>query len=186
MDSILTYIQEDSTQTSSFSLIFEIASIVGMWKMFEKADEPGWAAIIPFYNVYKLCEITMRNGWYWLRLLLFLIPIIGWIPGFYFLFQMCKATAKSYGQPDSWAWGYLFLSPVFYCITGFGSAAYYGPFGEGDNRTGDAREAKTVNFDVVKNAPVRENSDFAEPADAEPIPEVKEETVDFVFDQPEE
>jgi hypothetical protein len=168
-------------------LVFQVATIVGMWKMFEKAGEPGWPALIPFYNVYKLCEITMGNPWYWLRLFVFCIPIIGWVAGFYFLFQMYKATAISYGKPDTWAWGLLFLSPIFYCIIGFGDAEYYGPMGIGDNRTGSAREAKTVNFDVIKNEPARDgNQEYRKEVTVEPVEEKKEETVDFYFDQPEE
>ena len=28
-----------------------IVTIAGMWKTFEKAGKPGWAAIIPIYNI---------------------------------------------------------------------------------------------------------------------------------------
>lgn len=38
--------------------------IVAMWKMFEKAGEPGWAALVPFYNLYVLFKISWGNGWY--------------------------------------------------------------------------------------------------------------------------
>lgn len=172
------------TSTSYTFDIFSIASIVGLWKMFEKAGEPGWAALIPFYNVYKLCEITMANPWYWVRLLVFCIPVVGWIAGIYFLYQMSKATARSFGKPESWAFGYLFLSGIFYCITGFDSSEYYGPMGAGDTRTGSAREAKTVNFDVVKNDPAPER--YEEPAEKVVVEPVEEDTVDFFFDQPEE
>ena len=34
-----------------------VAAIAGLWKTFEKAGKPGWAAIVPFYNLY----ITLRN-----------------------------------------------------------------------------------------------------------------------------
>ena len=159
--------------------IMAIASIVGMWKMFEKAGQDGWPAIIPFYNAYKLCEITMGNPWYWVRLVVFCIPVIGWIRGLYFLWQRSKATALAYGKPYGWTWGYMFLSGIFYCLTGFGDAQYYGPMGVGDNRTTQARQAKTVDFDVVKNEPVVTR--------VEEKPAVEEEdTVDFNFDEPTE
>ncbi len=54
-------------------LALAIASIVGMWKMFEKADEPGWKSIIPFYNIYTYFRITGRNGW---SVLLLFIPFV--------------------------------------------------------------------------------------------------------------
>ena len=35
-----------------------IAALVGMWKMFEKAGQPGWGCIIPIYNLYLLTKIA--------------------------------------------------------------------------------------------------------------------------------
>lgn len=205
METILSYAQNQSSGSYTIELIFQIASIVGLWKMFEKAGEPGWPAIIPVYNLYKLCEITMGYGWYCLRLLVFFIPIVGWIGGFYFLYQICKATAQAYGQSEGWAFGYLLLSPIFYCLTGFGDASYYGPFGANDNRTGGARDAKTVNFEVIKNDQRTSDTDgirdfvkqtgtdtnksnqtFVKQTASEESLEDTEETVDFIFDEPTE
>lgn len=28
-----------------------VLTIAGMWKTFDKAGQPGWAAIVPFYNM---------------------------------------------------------------------------------------------------------------------------------------
>ena len=199
MDSLFAYAQENSGATSGSSGIWYIIMAVGLWKMFEKAGEQGWIGFIPFYNQYKLCEKTMNNPWYWLRYFVFIIPIFGWIAGIYFVWQMCKATALAYGKPESWAWGYLFLSGVFYCLTGFDNSEYYGPMGIDDRRTNQARESKTVNFDVVKNQPeaqarpdVTEESaqgyqDFSQQTKVdETVRMPEEETVDFIFDQPEE
>ena len=190
LDTLLAYAQD--TRTTYTTDIMWIISVVGMWKMFEKAGQPSWAAIIPFYNLYKMCEITMANPWYWLRLFWFVVPVVGWVLGIYYAFQMAKAIALSYGRPDSWAWGYLFLGPIFYCITGFGEAEYYGPMGIGDHRTTDARSAKTVDFDVVKNAS-SESTDYSsqvkvEPVEpvVEPVREPEEDTVSFNFDEPTE
>ncbi len=190
MDTLMTYAQENSSSGSGVSFIWSVAQIVGLWMMFQKAGEPGWAAIIPFYNEYKLCEKTMGNPWYWLRLFVFVVPIIGWIAGFYFMFQIGKATARSYGQPESWAWGYTFLAPVFYCITGFGQYSYYGVMGMGDTRTGEARGAKTVDFDVTKNpepvvTPVEPVVTPVEPVVTPVEPKAEESDVDFSFDQDE-
>jgi hypothetical protein len=61
-------------------LIVQLALIVvivaGFWKTFEKADEPGWAAIIPIYNTYVLVRVS-GNAWWWLILLF--IPVINLI-----------------------------------------------------------------------------------------------------------
>ena len=183
MDSILTYAQENSSSASGSSGIWYVLMAVGLWKMFEKAGEPGWIGFVPFYNEYMLCEKVMNDPWYWLRKLLVVIPIVGWLLYFYYMYQIGKATAKAYGQPESWAWGYTFLPPVFYMITGFSSQySYYGPYGEGDNRTGEARQARTVDFDVVRQEPVVEK---AEPVveKVTPAPAKEESEVEFDFNQ---
>ena len=88
MDSLMTYAQENSSSGSGFSTIWFIIGAIGLWKMFEKAGEPGWIGIIPFYRDYKLCEKVMNDPWYWLRELVVIIPIIGWIGALYFKYQI--------------------------------------------------------------------------------------------------
>ena len=192
MDQLLSYAQENTgSGSSTFSGILSIAAVVGLWMMFQKMNEPGWKAIIPFYNQYILCEKTMRNPWYWVRLFIVIIPVIGWIAYFYFKYQIGKAVAKSFGQAESWAWGYTFLEPVFYCITGFGQYNYYGPMGEGDSRTGEARAAKTVDFDVTKAAAPVEPVVTAAPTEAKidvapAAAPAEPEPVEFEFNQPDD
>ena len=36
--------------TLIIGIVVALVMIAGMWKMFSKAGEPGWASIIPFYN----------------------------------------------------------------------------------------------------------------------------------------
>lgn len=145
--------------SSSYVRISEIATLIGLWMMMSKAGEPGWVGIIPFYNSYKLCEKVMNRPWYWTRLFVAVIPVVGWIMALHFAYQISAATAKAYGKPDSWAWGYLLLRPVFYCITGFDDSVYYGPYGEGDRRTPQARSARTVDFDVIRNEGQSQNNE---------------------------
>ena len=45
------------------SMLVAVAAIVAMWRIFSKAGEPGWAAIVPLYNTYVLFKITWGNGW---------------------------------------------------------------------------------------------------------------------------
>jgi hypothetical protein len=37
-----------------FILLFGLVifMVAAMWKIYEKAGQPGWAAIVPFYNLY--------------------------------------------------------------------------------------------------------------------------------------
>jgi hypothetical protein len=59
-----------------FWLAFMILMIAACWKIFTKAGQPGWAAIIPIYNWYVLCKIVGRPGWW---VILLLIPFINFI-----------------------------------------------------------------------------------------------------------
>lgn len=42
-----------------------ILLIVAMWKLFKKAGEPGWKALIPIYDVYILYKISGAKAWFW-------------------------------------------------------------------------------------------------------------------------
>ncbi len=97
-----------------------LVCIAGMWKMFTKAGQPGWGAIVPIYNAYLLCKIAGRPGWW---ILLFLIPIVSLIVAIILMLDL----AKSFGKGTAFAIGLILLSPIFMCILGFGSAQYQGP-----------------------------------------------------------
>ena len=92
--------------------------VVAMWKIFSKAGQPGWAAIIPIYNLFVWCKIVGRPAW-WILLLLICFPI------FYII--LCIDLAKSFGKGVGLALGLIFLSVIFLPILGFGSATYQGP-----------------------------------------------------------
>ena len=101
------------------SLALGVLAIVAMWKIFEKAGEPGWAAIIPFYNLYVLFKITWGNGW---KFLFLLIPIANIV---FAIITMVK-LAKAFGKSGGFAVGLIFLSIIFYCILAFDQSQYLG------------------------------------------------------------
>lgn len=103
-----------------FYIAILVVVIVGMWKTFVKAGEPGWAVLIPIYNTYVMCKIAGRP-WWWL--LLMLIPFVSII-----IFAIVAIDlAKSFGKGIGFGIGLWLLSPIFFCILGFGSAQYQGP-----------------------------------------------------------
>ena len=102
-----------------FSLVLAVLGIVAMWKIFEKAGEPGWAAIIPFYNLYVLFKITWGNGW---KFLLLFIPSANFV----FLIITMVKLAKAFGKSGGFAVGLIFLSIIFYCILAFDQSQYLG------------------------------------------------------------
>lgn len=103
-------------------LIFAVLVIAGLWKVFSKAGKPGWAALVPIYNIYVLLTIVGRPGWW---LLLFLVPFINIIIAIIINIDLAKSFGKSV-----FVWGILLLtifSAIGYILLGFGSSTYQGP-----------------------------------------------------------
>ena len=101
-------------------LLIGLLIIVAMWKVFAKAGQPGWASIIPIYNLYIWCKIVGRP-WWWI--LLMLIPFVNFIVGIILSIDL----AKSFGKGVGFGIGLALLGIIFWPILGFGSAQYQGP-----------------------------------------------------------
>jgi len=97
--------------------------IASMWIIFTKAGKPGWACIIPIYNIIVLLQIVGKP-WWWL--LLMLIPVVNLV----FAIWMTNLLSKSYGHGVGFTFGILFLSIIFFPILAFGSSKYVGPAGK--------------------------------------------------------
>ena len=110
-------------ETSPFVWILYLAVLIlvlaGLWKVFEKAGKPGWAALIPIYNIYVLCLIAGRPGWW---LLLFLIPFVNIVVSI----LVSLDVAKKFGKGLGFGLGLAFLGFIFWPILGFGDARYQG------------------------------------------------------------
>ena len=102
------------------ALAVTVLLLVGFWKVFVKAGKPGWAAIVPFYNLYCMYEISFGNGWLFL---LSFVPCVNIVMGVI----MNVKLAQAFGQSGAYALGLIFLPYVFVPMLGFGSAQYYGP-----------------------------------------------------------
>jgi len=110
--------------SSAFGLVFWallIVVLIGMWKMFVKAGQPGWACIVPIYNVYVLCKIAGRPGWW---VLLYFIPIVSLV----IAIIVCIDIAKAFGQGAAFGFFLNFLlGGIGFLILGFGNYQYLGP-----------------------------------------------------------
>ena len=102
-----------------FSMIALVIEIIGAWFMFEKAGEPGWAAIIPIYNYLIGIKIAGKPWWF---ILLFLIPLVNVIV--YVLIM--DGLAKNFGKTTGFTVGLVFLRFIFVPILGFGKSTYIG------------------------------------------------------------
>lgn len=49
---------------------YEILLIVSYWKLYNKAGEKGWKAIIPFYNEFIRYKLTWKKSIFWILLVL--------------------------------------------------------------------------------------------------------------------
>jgi hypothetical protein len=56
-----------------------------MWRIYEKAGKPGWASIIPIYNILVQLEILGRP-WWWL--LLMFVPFVNIVIGIIIIFDL--------------------------------------------------------------------------------------------------
>ena len=92
---------------------------VACWRVYEKARKPGWAAIIPIYNIYVLLKIIGRPTWW---LLLYLVPFVNAIVHIIVSIDLATAFRKSAVFGVLWLW----LFPVGYLVLGFGDAKYKG------------------------------------------------------------
>lgn len=106
-------------------IVFFIPTI-SLWKLFIKAKKPGWAVIIPFYNIVIFMEI-IGKPWWWL--FLWLIPYLNII----WVIWSWNLMVKSFGKSESFTIGIILLWVIFLPILAFGNSEYHGPFGKNKN-----------------------------------------------------
>lgn len=114
-----------------FALVVLVAVVGGTWLTFSKAGEPGWAAIIPIYNLYVMIKIG-GNEWWWLLLLF--VPIVN-------IFVLAKISidiAKSFGCGVLFGIGLCLIPAIFFPVLGFGDYEYRGPGGASPGTSGQS------------------------------------------------
>jgi hypothetical protein len=94
--------------------------IASLWKIYTKAGQPGWAAIVPIYNIIILMNIVGRPVWW---VVLFCIPFVNFIAVIIIYIDL----AKSFGKDIGFALGMIFLFFIFMPMLAFGDARYMGP-----------------------------------------------------------
>ena len=101
-----------------FAFAIGIFAIVCHWKVYSKAGEPGWACIIPIYNLIIFLKIVNKPWWY---LFMFLIPIYGW----FILPIICiHRLSLSFGKNAWFTLGLLFFNVIFFAILAFDNSTY--------------------------------------------------------------
>ncbi len=102
----------------AITLPFIILQTIGYWKLFTKAGKPGWAALVPVYNVIIILQI-INKPWWWL--LLMIIPFVGLI----WAVWSTNLFVKSYGKDVAYTIGFLLLPFIFVPLLGFDKEAKY-------------------------------------------------------------
>ena len=98
-------------------LAFTVLWIAGTWKMFEKADQPGWGILVPIYNLLLIGRVAGLPDW---MFLLLLIPGVNVVAHIIVSLELGKRFSKGAG----FTIGLIFLPAVFYALLGFGAARY--------------------------------------------------------------
>mgnify|MGYP001564104460 CR=1 FL=1 len=126
LTSFADYYYADPYYTSSYSndpastfayLVIAVVVLASMWKIFAKAKQPGWAAIVPIYNLYILLKILNRPIWW---MLLFFVPLVNLIAGI----VLSNDLSKSFGKGVGTTLLLIFLPFIGYPMLGFGDAKY--------------------------------------------------------------
>lgn len=102
------------------SLAILVLTIVGTWKVFVKADRPGWASLIPFYSQYCLFDIACGSGWFFL---LMFVPCVNFFAMIYAYIKL----AKAFGKGTGYGIAMIFFSFIFLPMLGFDNSEYIGP-----------------------------------------------------------
>ena len=98
-------------------LAISLVILIGMWKVFAKAGQPGWAVIVPIYNTIVMIQVAGKPIWWFILLF---IPVVNFI----IIILLSIAIAEKFGKGAGFGIGLAFLPIIFYPILGFGSAEY--------------------------------------------------------------
>ena len=103
----------------TFPLIFAvIATYAGLWKIFEKANRPGWAVLVPFYNALLVLRMIDRPHWW---LILLFVPGVNLVIAVLVLLEL----AERFGKGMAYGAGLALLPFVFLPMLGYGEARFH-------------------------------------------------------------
>ena len=96
--------------------------LIASWKILIKAGQPGWAALIPLYNIYVYTQVLRRPKW-WILLYFFgFVPFVGSLVFLFLSIIDSVRMAKVFGKTPVFGVGLLLLPFIFYLVLAFGSA----------------------------------------------------------------
>lgn len=106
------------------TILVVLVFIIAGWRLFSKAGKPGWAIVVPFYNLYIYTQIIKRPGWWILLYFSIAIPTVGAL-GLVFLSIIDQLRlAKVFGRSAGFGVGLILLGWVFFPILAFSESPY--------------------------------------------------------------
>jgi len=106
------------TSSIVIGLAVGILVIVSLWMIFKKAGKPGWASIVPIYNVIVFIQVAGLPLWY---LLLLIIPFAN----IYAIFKIYIELAHKFGKSTGFGVLSVFFSEICLPILAFDKNATY-------------------------------------------------------------
>ena len=108
----------------SVLLLLLAVLLIASWKIFTKAGQPGWAVLIPFYNIYVYTQVLRRPKW-WILLYFFgFVPFVGSLAVLFVSIIDSVRMAKVFGKSPVFGVGLLLLPFIFYLVLAYGSTDY--------------------------------------------------------------
>lgn len=106
------------------TILIVLVFIIAGWRLFSKAGKPGWAIIIPFYNLYIYTQIIQRPGWWILLYFSIAIPAVGALALVFLSIVDQLRLAKVFGRSAGFGVGLILLGWVFFPILAFSGSQY--------------------------------------------------------------
>ena len=100
-------------------IVMTIVLIVANWKIFTKAGKPGWAILIPIYNIIVMMQIIKKPLWW---VIILFVPIVDIV----FVILIVYNLVIKFGQPGWHVILALFLGIIYYPYLAFSKAEYQG------------------------------------------------------------
>lgn len=129
MNSLALYLAQEGLSQSepgvalvplAIALFMTVLMAASSWKLYAKAGEPGWACLVPIYNIIVMLRITALPLWFFLLLLL---PVLNLIAGVTISYRL----AKAFGQGFLGFLGLVLLPFIAVPMLAFGGARYQRP-----------------------------------------------------------
>lgn len=99
--------------------------LIGKWKTFEKAGKPGWASLIPIYSTIVLYDIIGLKWYYIFFEFLTIIPYVGEVLFFLYIFIINVKLSKSFGKNILMGVGLTLAPPIFFFVLGYDNSINY-------------------------------------------------------------